>query len=89
MGDTAQSIDHIFKNRLNYIQYLRIMQIIYMQEHELQKSICCDSLKKVMLFEHVHYVSYVYVDRLLSYVDKTPYFSSLYLNMSLGSQPFD
>lgn len=33
--------------------------------------------------------AYVYVDRLLSYVDKTPYFSSLYLNMSLGSHPFD
>lgn len=33
--------------------------------------------------------TYVYVDKLLSYVDKTPYFSSLYLNISLGSHPFD
>ena len=33
--------------------------------------------------------SYVYVERLLSYVDLTPYCSSLYLNMSLGSQPLD
>ena len=33
--------------------------------------------------------AYVYVERLLSYVDSTPYFSSLYLNMSLGSQPLD
>lgn len=33
--------------------------------------------------------AYVYVDRLLSYVDNTPYFSSLYLNMSFGSHPFD
>lgn len=29
------------------------------------------------------------MDKLLSYVDKTPYFSSLNLNMSLGSHPFD
>lgn len=33
--------------------------------------------------------TYVYVDKLLSYVDKMPYFSSLNLNISLGSHPFD
>lgn len=38
---------------------------------------------------HEQREAYVYVDKLLSYVDNTPYFSSLYLNMSLGSQPFD
>lgn len=33
--------------------------------------------------------TYVYVDKLLSYVDKMPYFSSLNLNISFGSHPFD
>lgn len=33
--------------------------------------------------------TYVYVDKLLSYVDRMPYFSSLNLNISFGSHPFD
>lgn len=55
------------------------MLVIYKQERVI-KSVC-------VLREDRD--TYVYVDKLLSYVDKTPYFSSLNLNMSLGSHPFD
>ena len=76
---------HITCNNIHTYITFTILEGVLLAE-SLQKT---NTALKTHGMHKVRGQAYVYVERLLSYVDSTPYFSSLYLNMSLGSQPLD